>query len=193
MRQILEAASGEQPIAFLIAARRKARMDLVDGIAARKRTQAEARARKKALDQPPAGAWLSWFDGATHPNPGRMGIGGVLQSPDGAIVEISFDAGHGDSSEAEYIALNAVLEAALRVQPEQLVIHGDSRVVIDDVQCKGTRQAIALAAQRARALQSIAQLKQVTLRWIPRRKNAQADALSQQALVRTTDRTASSA
>jgi ribonuclease HI len=133
------------------------------------------------MSTPPADAWLAWFDGSSHPNPGRMGIGGLLQSPDGRIVEISCAAGYGDSSEAEYLALNAVLDAAVAAQPAHLVIHGDSQVVIDDI-CSKRRPAVLLTEQRERALRSIAQLENVAFIWIPRHKNAHADALSQRAV-----------
>ena len=80
-----------------------------------------------------AEAWLAWFDGSALPNPGRIGIGALLRGPQGQVVEISRRAGEGSSSEAEYLALIALLEAALLHQPAQLTVHGDSQVVIDDL------------------------------------------------------------
>jgi ribonuclease HI len=142
----------------------------------------------------PAGAWLAWFDGSTHPNPGRMGLGGVLQSPDGQCIEISRTAGQGDSNQAEYLALIAVLEAALLLRPAHLIVYGDSRVVIDGVtqpqqaaspsQTVQPRDGPDLAVPRLRARQLIAQLAAVELRWIARHHNSAADALSQQAIAR---------
>ena len=34
--------------------------------------------------------WRAWFDGSALPNPGRMGLGFVLQGPDGSVDEGSF-------------------------------------------------------------------------------------------------------
>lgn len=179
LQQILKDAAGNQSLTDLLAARRQLRMKETEKMLARRQAQQEARERKK--NPAPADAWLAWFDGSCHPNPGRMGIGGVLQSPDGRIIEISRNAGHGDSSEAEYCALNAVLNAAVAAQPARLVIHGDSQVVVDDI--RGTRRpALALAGQREQALRSIAQLANVTFVWIPRHKNSRADDLSQRAV-----------
>lgn len=180
LQQILEIAAGDRPLAELLAERRQLRMNTAAKVAARRQVQQEARERKNTPIVPPD-AWLAWFDGSSHPNPGRMGIGGLLQSPDGRVTEISCDAGHGDSSEAEYLALNAVLDAAVAARPERLVIHGDSQVVIDDIRGKG-RPAGSLTELRERALQSIAQLADVTFVWIPRHKNTRADALSQHAV-----------
>jgi ribonuclease HI len=144
--------------------------------------KADARRNKALLKQPAAGAWLAWFDGATHPNPGKMGIGGILKNPDGSLIEISFNAGHGDSSEAEYRALIAVLQVAVKAQPPQLVIYGDSQVVINDVNPTSTCVASALTTWREQARRLLAQLPNVTLQWIPRHKNSAADALSQRAV-----------
>jgi ribonuclease HI len=131
--------------------------------------------------------WLAWFDGSALPNPGRIGIGALLRGPQGQVVEVSRRAGDGSSSEAEYLALIALLEAALPHQPVQLIVHGDSQVVIDDLKPprRGKSNAKGLEALRARALHLIAQLggaEVVTVRWVPRHRNPDADRLSQAAV-----------
>jgi ribonuclease HI len=97
-------------------------------------------------------------------------------------VEVSRPAGHGNSSEAEYRALIALLEAAVAHGARDLTIHGDSRVVIDDVNGPDLYAAPALAAYRARVHALLASVPDVRLRWVPRHKNTGADALSQRAL-----------
>ena len=179
--QIMEAAAGSQTLSNLITARRQEKADIAAKITKRQQAKADVRAQKVAAVMPDPSAWLAWFDGATHPNPGKMGIGGLLQSPDGELTNISFAAGQGDSSEAEYLALIAVLQAAVQAGSAKLVIYGDSRVVIDDVQTE-TAGAAILSSHRMQARQLIAQLADVRLSWIPRRKNGMADALSQQAI-----------
>ena len=108
----------------------------------------------------------------------------MLESPDGDVVKISTLAGHGDSCEAEYLALIAVLEAAVsrRPAPARLVIHGDSQVVIEDVLRDEASSAPALSSYATQARSLIAQLADVRLQWIPRARNAAADALSQHAI-----------
>jgi len=54
-------------------------------------------------------------------------------------------------------------------------------VVINDVQLKVGGAAI-LATRRLKAQELLSRLPQVTLGWIPRQKNGQADALSQRAI-----------
>ena len=140
-------------------------------------------ARMEAQHRPPHDAdlspWRAWFDGSAHPNPGRCGIGAVLRGPSGQCIELSEQAGYGNSSEAEYRALIAVLTAAVAAHADGLTIYGDSRVVIDDVQLPPHRAATSLLPLHAAAQALLAQLTDVRLRWIPRHKNTAADALSQ--------------
>src|SRR5689334_15249432 len=97
--------------------------------------QARARAEKLARQAVPCttSAWRAWFDGSAHPNPGRIGIGAVLAGPGGEHVEISRRAGHGNNGDAEYLALIALLEKAVELRVPELLVYGDSQVVVQDV------------------------------------------------------------
>jgi ribonuclease HI len=125
--------------------------------------------------------WRAWFDGSARPNPGRCAIGVVLAGPAGEVVEISQPAGYGDSSEAEYRALIALLEAAIVHHAQPLAVFGDSLVVVDDVNGPDHAAAPVLQAYRRTVHSLLTQLGDVTLRWIPRHRNTVADALSQRA------------
>jgi ribonuclease HI len=182
LRQILTRSAAPHSLEQLTAQRQAERARDAQRIAARQQRKSALHAERLRAKTADPSAWQAWFDGSVHPHPGRMGIGGVLQSPAGSITEISFHAGDGDSSEAEYRALIAILQAAVAANPARLVIHGDSRVVIDDVQAERGAPVLTIWRGQARAL--IAQLSDVSLRWIPRAKNAAADALSQQAAKR---------
>lgn len=182
LKQVLEKVAGSEPLCELISGRKLAKQEAAAKLALRRRQQADLLAKKKAEKLPDSSAWLAWFDGSAHPNPGRIGIGGLLKSPDGHTLEISLAAGQGDNNQAEYLALIAVLEAAVRIQPEQLVVYGDSQVVINAVMTAGGVGTHDLQSHCERAKLLVAQLKAVNLTWIPREKNAAADALSQQAI-----------
>ncbi|MDP3841404.1 MAG: ribonuclease HI family protein [Oxalobacteraceae bacterium] len=184
LKQVLEKVAGSAPLCELISERKLARLEAAAKLALRQRQQADLLAQKKAEKLPDCSAWLAWFDGSAHPNPGRIGIGGLLKSPDGDTVEISSAAGHGDNNQAEYLALIAVLEAAVRIQPERLVVYGDSQVVINAVMMAGSAGTSDLQSHCERARLLVAQLKAVSLAWIPRAKNVAADALAQQAIGR---------
>jgi len=146
--------------------------------------QERARAEKLARQPVPASpaAWRAWFDGSAHPNPGRIGIGVLLSGPAGERIEISRPAGHGSSGDAEYLALIAALEKAVELGVPELLLYGDSQVVVQDVLLSPQAGAKALEEHRARVGQLMAALAQVHVRWVPRHRNGDADRLSQQAI-----------
>lgn len=144
------------------------------------RARAEKLARQAAPSSP--AAWRAWFDGSAHPNPGRIGIGVLLSGPAGERVEISRRAGHGSSGDAEYLALIAALEKAVELGVGELLVYGDSQVVVQDVLVSQAAGAKALETHRARVAQLMAALAQVHVRWVPRHRNGDADRLSQQAI-----------
>jgi ribonuclease HI len=181
--QILERSG--LPLKQLLIERAQAQANHAARKAARLQQKEEALAQKRQREQvgnvtylDPA-AWLAWFDGSARPNPGRIGIGGVLRNPDGELFEHCAAAGHGDSNQAEYLALIAVLELALQLKATPLIVCGDSRVVIDSLRSDSHAGTLSDYHARARAL--LVQLPDVRLHWIPRHRNAVADALSQRA------------
>ena len=195
--EVLQQVAGDRPLGELIAAResaaRAAAHDAQSRLAARQQARADALAKRREKhhhpDRPDPVAWLGWFDGSTHPNPGKMGLGGLLLSPAGERVEICVTAGQGDNNQAEYLALIALLEAAVRAQPAKLIVYGDSQVVIDGVRlARSARSAAVLSHYCEHAQQLISQLRVVELRWIPRQRNVAADALSQHAVRLTSAR-----
>ena len=108
----------------------------------------------------------------------------MLQGPDGNTIMISRCAGIGDGNLAEYLALIAVLECALDAQVHHLVVHGDSRVVIDDVLGETPRpiRTAQLQQHRRTAQRLLAQFASVQLVWIPRVRNSIADGLARHAI-----------
>ncbi|MES2102656.1 MAG: ribonuclease HI family protein [Pseudomonadota bacterium] len=182
LTSVLQQAAGDATLAELVRTRRQLKLDTAQKLETRRKASAAAFELKKQQRQPDPDAWLAWFDGSAHPNPGKLGVGGVLKSPDGETIWISRAAGQGNSGEGEYLALIAVLQEAVRRQPKKLLVYGDSQVVINDMLQAGKAGARGLEVYRMQARQLIAQLEAVTLSWIPRHKNAEADALSQKAI-----------
>jgi ribonuclease HI len=178
LRRTLALAAGAKGLAALV----ELRTGMLAAQAARDAARAFANAAGHVRHDSQPSAWRGWFDGSAKPNPGRCGIGVRLDGPDGIQVELARPAGHGNSSEAEYRALIALLEAAVAHGARDLTIHGDSQVVIDDVNGPDLYAAPALATYRARVHALLASVPDVRLRWVPRHKNTGADALSQRAL-----------
>jgi ribonuclease HI len=181
LRRTLEQRAGADGLDALLAQRRVLRLAEQCRAATRLVRIETARVLRQARHDGPPTAWRAWFDGSARPNPGRCGIGGLLLGPAGQSVELSLPAGFGNSSEAEYRALIALLESAVAHDAHGLTIYGDSQVVINDVNGPGHSAATALQPYRQAVHTLLDQLRNVTLRWIPRHKNTQADALSQRA------------
>lgn len=187
LHQVLTQASGPAGLPALLAARTQARQLDADRRTARRAQQALRLQQRQQKTAPPHAGWRGWFDGSAHPNPGRIGIGALLCGPAGERIEISRRAGYGNSGEAEYLALGALLEAAAQVGARDLLLHGDSQVVINDVMLDARAVAAGggargLEAHRARVRELMAPLGTVTLKWVPRHRNGDADRLSQQAI-----------
>jgi len=176
LRRILTLSAGLAGLEHLLATRTAARLHAQEQAARRLASAAHGRRAPST-----AHAWQAWFDGSARPNPGRCGLGALLLAPDGRRIELAQDGGHGNSSEAEYRALIALLRAALAHGALDIAIHGDSRVVVNDINGPDVASAPALRGYRAEALDLLARLPQASVRWIPRHKNIEADALSQRA------------
>jgi ribonuclease HI len=181
LRTTLTTSAGAAGLAALLAERAALRAAEAARALSRRAERAAALALHRGRHDGAATAWRAWFDGSARPNPGRCGIGARLVGPNGDVVELSEPAGYGNSSEAEYLALIAVLEAALARRAFELTVYGDSRVVIDDVAAPVSKRAASLAPLRERVHALLTQLPGARLRWVPRHKNMDADALSQRA------------
>jgi ribonuclease HI len=180
LRRTLELKAGKAGLAALVEARSAEQQEQTRRSAAREQLREAARARQARRHDGAPSTWRAWFDGSARPNPGRCGIGVRLEGPDGAV-ELSQPAGYGNSSEAEYRALIALLEAAVARGVSNLTVYGDSQVVIGDVTGADIAAAPSLYDYRAAARALMARVDGLQLRWIPRHKNTQADALSQRA------------
>jgi len=180
LRRTLELKAGQAGLAALVEARTANQQAQASRDAAREALREAARERQARRHEGRPSTWRAWFDGSARPNPGRCGIGARLEGPGGAV-EISQPAGYGNSSEAEYRALIALLQAAVARGAADLTVYGDSQVVIGDVQATDLDAAPALIDYRATARALMARIDGLQLRWVPRHKNQQADALSQRA------------
>lgn len=126
--------------------------------------------------------WVIHCDGSALPNPGRMGLGAVIVAPDGSRQTLS-EATHniGCNNEAE---LRAVM-TALRLMPpacRHVLVYSDNSILVTQLMLTEAKPVARLAAlfDEARAL--LAGFDTVTLKWVPRHRNAEADALARGAL-----------
>jgi len=125
--------------------------------------------------------WLAWFDGSAKPNPGQCNLACILKGKNNALYRHTTSIGYGDSSDAEYQALLAALLLITDKVPDvdrtKVLLRGDSQVVINDVLGPDHKASARLTHYRLQARSLMAALPGLTLKWVPRHKNTEVDAL----------------
>ena len=136
-----------------------------------------------ATEMPAAAPWLIYSDGSAMPNPGRMAIGAVITAPDGTRHTLSLPIqATGCNNEAELRALMAALHESKKQGATQIVAYSDNSVLVEQLGSAPTRPIARLAALFDEARNLLASFDDTTVKWIPRHRNGEADALARAAL-----------
>ncbi len=118
-------------------------------------------------------------DGAARGNPGPAGIGAVLTTEDGRVLEeLGQGIGVATNNVAEYRAAIAGLELAAERGAVRLLLRSDSRLLIEQLagRFKVKNPTLQRLHEEARALMK--GFEKVTLEHVPREKNKEADRLA---------------
>ncbi|HEX5804587.1 MAG TPA: ribonuclease HI family protein [Azospira sp.] len=138
---------------------------------------------KQSFPERTPARWRAWFDGTAAPNPGRIGLGFVIERPDGIRSEHAIATGrHGCNNEAELQSLRALVEHARALGVRELQIFGDSKAAIDFVRGDDDTEVVRLKAQIDAIGQLLGAFDHVEIVWLPRHRNGDADRLARQAL-----------
>ena len=128
-------------------------------------------------------AWVVYSDGSAVPNPGRMGLGATITGPDGARHILSITAeGRGCNNEAELRALMAALAYLKSKNAATVSIFCDNSIVVTQLSRAESKPVIRLALLFEEARRMLAYFDQVSIVWIPRHRNVEADALARAAV-----------
>jgi ribonuclease HI len=137
--------------------------------------------------------YLAWFDGACEPvNPGGTAtFGVVVKAKDGTVLlrEHGYvGQGSGMSNNvAEYAGVLHVLKYLASRPPGRVTIHGDSNLVINQLNGKWRIKKGPYRSIAVEAIELLAHLKglgwQVRFCWIPRERNKECDKLSKKSCV----------
>jgi len=122
-------------------------------------------------------------DGASRGNPGPAAIGVVIKDEQGRLVDrISQRIGWTTNNQAEYIAIIAALERAIRLGASEVKVSMDSQLVVRQIsgEYRVKKPALKLLYQQVKKLQS--QLEGFTVTHVPREQNREADKLANMAL-----------
>ena len=127
--------------------------------------------------------WTVYCDGSAMPNPGRMGAGAVITAPDGTRHTLSH-ASHaiGCNNEAELRALTLALEDLKARGATSVLAYTDNSILVEQLGAAGARPIARLANLFDEARLLLASFEEASLRWVPRHRNHEADALARASL-----------
>ncbi|HET9641344.1 MAG TPA: reverse transcriptase-like protein [Candidatus Paceibacterota bacterium] len=129
-------------------------------------------------------------DGGARGNPGPAGAGAVVKDERGRIVaSISEFLGHATNNVAEYTALVSAFDALLAelqdaAKHADVAVFMDSKLVIEQMKGAWKVRHPNMKPLQARAAESARAFKSVSFMHIPRERNAEADALANEAMDR---------
>lgn len=142
-----------------------------------------------------AGAFCSWpetmnpkglviyTDGASLGNPGQAAIGAVIQDEQGRVIShISRRIGHATNNQAEYTAIIAALEEAIRIGATNVELKADSELVVKQLNGQYKVKKTTLRPLYQKVVRLIGSLKAFSITHIPREQNREADRLANKAL-----------
>ena len=124
-----------------------------------------------------------WVDGAADPNPGPAAIGAVIRDEQGRVhARISQRIGTATNNQAEYRAVIAALEEAIKLGVTHIELKSDSELVVRQITgiYRVRKPELKPLYQQVKQLQSL--LESFTITYIPRWQNAEADNLANAAL-----------
>lgn len=145
-------------------------------------------------DQPNRGGWIiANCDGGSRGNPGPAGYGVHIQDQEGNVVaELSEFLGKQTNNYAEYSALLAALEYALKHNHPRLRVIADSELMVKQIKGQYRVNSPDLRPLYDEAKRRIAKLDAFDIQHVLRGKNKRADALANLAMDRGFGKTVSS-
>jgi ribonuclease HI len=115
-----------------------------------------------------------FFDGGCRPNPGQMETAVVARG----IVHYHSDCGSGTSNDAEWLALLDAVEVALSIGARDVVLLGDSAMVVAQANRYGKCRTPAFQQYLGRFLTLAVNFDRIIVRKIPRNQNLAGIALA---------------
>ena len=124
-----------------------------------------------------------YADGASRGNPGPSAIGATIKDEQGRLLtSISQRIGITTNNQAEYRAIIAALQEAIRLGARQVDIKLDSELVVRQISGKYRVKKAALKPLHQQVKQLTDKLEGFTISHIPRQQNIEADNLANKAL-----------
>ncbi len=123
-----------------------------------------------------------YTDGASRNNPGEAGAGIFILREGEPVEKIAHYLGTTTNNIAEYKAAIIGLEHAVKLGAKSVKLHADSELMVKQLNGQYKVKNEGLKPLFLRAKELIAKIGSVTVQYIPREMNREADALANQAI-----------
>jgi broad specificity phosphatase PhoE/ribonuclease HI len=123
-------------------------------------------------------------DGGSRGNPGPAGYGAVVRDAvtGEVLAERAAGIGVATNNVAEYGGLIAGLKAAVELDPAEVEVRMDSKLIVEQMSGRWQVKHPSMKPLAREAAALVAQLPRVRFSWIPREKNKHADRLANEAM-----------
>lgn len=126
---------------------------------------------------------IIFTDGAAEPNPGPAAIGAIIKDEQGRLItRISRRIGMATNNQAEYRAVIAALEEAIKLGVTHVKLNSDSELVVKQINGRYRVKKAALKPLHQKVRQLLGLLEGFAITHIPREQNVEADSLANSAL-----------
>mgnify|MGYP002762453572 CR=1 FL=1 len=139
-------------------------------------------ARLEGVLGPSSGRAHVYFDGAARGNPGPAAVGYVVVTDGGIVTEGGERVGRATNNQAEYEALVQALAVAADHGFDEVVVRGDSELIVKQVRGEYDTNDPDLREYRVQARELLAGFSEWSLSHVPRDINDRADQLANDAL-----------
>jgi ribonuclease HI len=128
-------------------------------------------------------SYLLQFDGLSEPNPGTSTAGAVIFSPDKKpILETGEFMNFATNNQAEYTGLYIGLKAAIELGVKDILIEGDSQLIINQTQGKWKVKNEGMRILHKKVCDLLPNFNSIGIRHIYRVKNTYADKITNDVL-----------
>ncbi len=123
-------------------------------------------------------------DGGSRGNPGPAGYGAVVRDAvtGEVLAERAAGIGRATNNVAEYGGLIAGLQAALDLDPAEVEVRMDSKLVVEQMSGRWQVKHPSMKPLAKQAMSLVQRLPRVRFSWIPREQNSHADRLANEAM-----------
>ena len=127
---------------------------------------------------------IRWFDGGAQQNGEQSGAGRVIKISEHSSYKWTINCGHRTNIGVELMGVWDLLTLASRFSISEILVLGDSKIVIDWLKGKGSLKVVTLKCWKERITYLIKMFRDISFGHVYQEDNQEADQLSKKVLLR---------